>query len=367
MLSQRIDVQKRGDEKMFFGSWRKKSFIESIVNRAIDANKHSKKTIVFPETDETIIKACDVISKRAIATPLILGNKDRLLTIFKRLKTKNLSTQNIIDYLDEKDEKLKSRLDEYAKTFIELRKEDGKAMNIDDAKKIMQQPHYYGAMLVHKGLADGMISGINSETKPYLPAFEIIKTKEGIEKASGLFVMENQKAGNTYGDANSKVLFFADCALNINPSSELLAGIALTTADTAINFGIKPKIAMLSFSTRDSAKHEMVDKVKNAVKLVKQKNPELIIDGEIQLDAAIIPDVAKKKCPGSVLEGQANVLIFPDLNSGNIGYKLTQRLAGYTAIGPIMQGLNKPVNDLSRGASIEDIVEMAAVTVLQGL
>ena len=155
--------------------------------------------------------------------------------------------------------------------------------------------------------------------------------------------------------------------MNINPTKEQLAEIALTTAETVVSFGIRPKVAMLSFSTRDSAKHEMVDKVKEATRLVKEKDHDLIIDGEIQVDAAIVSEVSEKKCPGSVLEGQANVLIFPDLNAGNIGYKLVQRLAGYKAIGPIMQGLNMPINDLSRGASVQDIVDAAVITVIQGL
>jgi phosphate acetyltransferase len=212
-------------------------------------------------------------------------------------------------------------------------------------------------MMVEKELADGMISGINSETKPYFPAFEIIKTREGISRASGLFIMVNGK----------KTYLFADCALNMNPTAEQLSEIAYTTAQTAISFGIKPKIAMLSFSTHGTAKHELVDKIVKATVLLKEKDKDLIIDGEIQLDAAIIPEVAAKKCKDSPLAGEANILIFPDLNSGNIGYKLTERLGEYKAIGPIMQGLNKPINDLSRGASVQDIVDLAVITVIQGL
>ena len=167
--------------------------------------------------------------------------------------------------------------------------------------------------------------------------------------------------------SEKNVFFFADCVLNIIPTAEQLAEIALTTAQTAIEFGIKPRVAMLSFSTRASAKHELIDKVRIATELVKQKDKELIIDGEIQIDAAIVPEVMKRKCPDSVLEGKANILIFPDLNSGNTGYKLVERLGKYKAIGPIMQGLNKPLNDLSRGCSVQDVVDLCAITVIQSL
>jgi phosphate acetyltransferase len=331
----------------------KKTFMDGLVARAITANAHSKKVLVFPETEEHILRACNIILKKNIATPLILGNKKRLQEIFRQLKLE-LNDTNIMDYMDAANQK---QLEAYTTKFIDMRQKDSKTVNIDEARRLMSLPHYYSAMMLAEGKVDGMISGINSETKPYLPAFQIIKTREGISRASGLFIM----------DKKDKTYFFADCGLNINPTSEQLAEIALTTAQTVIEFGLKPKIAMLSFSTHDSAQHEMVDKVKNAVKIIKDKDKELMIDGEIQLDAAIVPEVAKKKAPDSVLAGNANVLIFPDLNSGNIGYKLAQRLGGYTAIGPIMQGLNKPVNDLSRGASVEDVVYIAAVTVLQGL
>jgi phosphate acetyltransferase len=240
-----------------------------------------------------------------------------------------------------------------------MRKAKGKDLTMDAALERMRQPHYYGAMLVKEDKADGLISGYNSQTKPYYPAFEIITVKEGISRVSGVFIMVNKN--------DDKYYFFSDCAININPGSEQLAEIALTTAGTCVSIGVKPKVAMLSFSTRGSAQHEMVDKVRNAAAIVKEKDKDLIVEGEIQLDAAIVPEVCRKKCADSRLEGDANVLIFPDLNAGNIGYKLVERLGHYRAIGPVMQGLNKPVNDLSRGSSIEDIAALAAVTVLQGL
>ena len=329
-----------------------KTYIDKLIEKAIAANTLSRKVIVFPENDTTILKACSIILKKGIAIPLILGEKAELNALFHQNGIDNVKDQHILDHLDDRN---RTQLDAYAKEFYEMRKKDGKDITMEEAKDLMSKPHYYGAMLVHKGVADGMISGIHSKTKPYYPAFQIIKPKPGTPKASGLMIMQREDT----------VYFYADIGLNMNPSAEELAAIALTTAATALKLGIEPKIAMLSFSTRDSAKHEMVDKVKLATKIAREKEPDLIIDGELQVDAAIVPEVAAKKCSDSILQGNANVLIFPDLNSGNIAYKLTQRLAGFKAIGPIMQGLNKPINDLSRGASVEDVVELAAITVIQ--
>jgi phosphate acetyltransferase len=336
----------------FANKMESKTFIDALVDKAIKSNVHSRKVIVFPETDTIILKACSIILERGIAIPLIIGEKAELNALLSRNGITNIKDQHTIDHLDDRNH---AQLEAYAKEFYEMRKKDGKEITLEEARDLMCKPNYYGAMLVHKGVVDGMISGIHSQTKPYYPAFQIVKTKQGIPKASGLMIMQRE----------DKVYFFADVALTINPTAEELAAIALTTASTALRLGIEPKIAMLSFSTRDSAKHELIDKVKNATKIVKSKSPELIIDGEIQADAAIIPEVAMKKCADSMLQGNANVLIFPDLNSGNISYKLVQRLAGFKAIGPVMQGLNKPINDLSRGASVDDVVELAAITVLQ--
>jgi phosphate acetyltransferase len=298
------------------------------------------------------LKACSIILQRGIAIPLIIGEKAELSALFHQNGITNIKDQHILDHLDDKN---RSQLDAYAKEFYEMRKKDGKEMSLEEARDLMCKSHYYGAMLVHKGVTDGMISGIHSQTKPYYPAFQIVKAKPEVPKASGLMIMQREDT----------LYFFADVGLNMNPTAEELAAIALTSAATVLKLGVEPRIAMLSFSTRDSAKGEMVDKIKKATQIVKSKSPELIIDGEIQADAAIVPDVAMKKCHDSILEGKANVLIFPDLNSGNISYKLVQRLAGFKAIGPIMQGLNKPINDLSRGASVDDVVELAAITVIQ--
>jgi len=329
-----------------------KTFIDTLIEKSIALNKHSRRVIVFPENDTTILKACSEILRRGIAIPLILGERAELKNLFDKNGITNIQDQHILDHLDDKN---KLQLEAYTKEFLDMRLKDGKTMTLEEARDLMSRPHYYGAMLVHKGVADGMISGIHSQTKPYYPAFQIVKTKKGIPRASGLMIMQRK----------DEVYFYADIGLNMNPTSEELAAIASTTADTASRLGIEPRIAMLSFSTRDSAKHEMVDKVKNATKIAQEKYPDLIIDGELQADAALVPEVAEKKCHDSVLKGRANVLIFPDINSGNIAYKLTQRLAGFKAIGPIMQGLNKPVNDLSRGAVVDDVVELAAITVIQ--
>lgn len=329
-----------------------KTFIEEIIARSISLNYKSRKVIVFPETDTTILKACSVIKSKGIAIPLMIGERSEIDNMLSRLGITNLTDQDILDHLDDKNHR---QFESYAAEFFEMRKKDGKAITMEEARDLMSKPHYYGAMLVHKGVADGMISGIHSQTKPYYPAFQIIKTKPGVPKASGLMVMQR----------GAELFFFADVALNMSPSVEELSAIALTTATTALRFGVEPKVAMLSFSTRGSAKHESVDKIKAATKLAKEKSPELVIDGEIQVDAALVPEVAGSKCRDSMLKGNANILIFPDLNSGNIAYKLVQRLGGFKAIGPIMQGLNKPVNDLSRGASVDDVVELAAITVVQ--
>lgn len=332
----------------------KKTIIDQMAYRIRRINLHSKRIIVFPETDDKILQAASILIKRKICHPLILGNENKLRIKVEKLGIKNLESENFFDYLDDKH---KSDMEDYVAAYIRKRAEIGKPVNELEAKEDIKKPHFYAAMMVDNGLANGMISGINSETKPYYPAFYIIKTREGIDRSSGVFLMIKK----------DKVFLFADCALNINPTAEQLAEIALVTAETAVSFGIKPKVAMLSFSTHGTAKHEMVDKVARATELVKQKDKDLIVDGEIQFDAAIIPEVAEKKCPNSPLNGEANVLIFPDLNSGNIGYKIAERLGDYKAIGPIMQGLNKPINDLSRGCSVQDIVDLAVITLIQGL
>ncbi|HJX05586.1 MAG TPA: phosphate acetyltransferase, partial [Candidatus Nanoarchaeia archaeon] len=254
-----------------------------------------------------------------------------------------------------RDPKFDANYEHYVQEYLKLRKKKG--MTLEEAKKTMLLPHFFGAMMIKQGQADGMVSGINSETKPFIPSFQIIGTHEAFEKVSGLFMMVWPEDG--------RLLFFADCSTIIDPDAKDLAQIAINTAETAKKFGVEPKIAMLSFSTKGSARHAIVDKVIEATKIAQYKRPDLIIDGEMQVDSALVPEVAKKKCPDSPIQGDANVLIFPDLDAGNIAYKLVERLAKAHAVGPIQQGLNMPVNDLSRGCSVQDIVDIAVITVAE--
>jgi phosphate acetyltransferase len=238
-------------------------------------------------------------------------------------------------------------------SYLELRKHKGVTPEL--ARERMALPHYFGAMMVHAGEADGMVAGLNSETKPFVPSFEIVRMREGVKRASSVFVMCWPE----------RTLFYADCSVNIAPDAASLAEIGLATAASVRAFGIEPRVAFLSFSTRASAEHESVDRVREAARLAREREPALLADGELQFDAAFVPGVAKKKCADSALAGAANVFIFPDLNAGNIAYKITERLAGAQAIGPIMQGLRKPVNDVSRGCSAQDLADVAVITALQ--
>jgi phosphate acetyltransferase len=238
-----------------------------------------------------------------------------------------------------------------AQIYFEKRKHKGITPEQAQAKSLL--PHYFGALLVQAGHASGMVSGLNSETKPFLPAFEIIGLSEGMTRASSVFIM----------DWPDQTLFYADCSVNIAPDPATLAAIAMATAGSASKFGFEPRVAFLSFSTRDSAKHELVDRMKEAAAIARSNAPDLILDGEIQFDAAFVPEVAARKAPGSPFAtAAANVFIFPDLNAGNIAYKITERLGGARAIGPLLQGLRRPINDVSRGCSVDDLVDVATMT-----
>ncbi len=245
--------------------------------------------------------------------------------------------------------------DKFVQNFMELRKHKG--CTREQAVECMSQPHFFGAMMVREGLAHGMVSGLRSETKPFLPAFQVIKMRQGFSRASSVFVM-------CWPD---RTFFYADCSVNIDPDSQTLAGIAVATAQTVRAFGLEPRVAFLSFSTRGSAEHARVDKVTEALRLAREQAPEIAMDGEMQFDAALLPSVAERKYPGSEVAGQANVFIFPDLDAGNIAYKITERLGGAAAVGPILQGLNKPVNDVSRGCSVQDLVDVGVITGVQAL
>ncbi len=314
-----------------------------------DAAKTPKR-IVFPEaTESRVLEAIKEIIKKKIALPILIGNTTNIKNALKKHKI----IENKIVIVDPTKSK---NYPFYVEKFISIRKTHGKKISKRNAETLLLEPIYFGTMMVQSCHADGLISGVAHPTAHTLrPAFQIIGTHKKFHKASGVFFMVLEK----------RLLLFADCCVNIAPDAKDLAEIALDTAKTARMMGFTPKVAMLSFSTHGSAEHYFVDKVREATSIARSMNKGLIIDGEIQVDAAIIPTIAKRKCPQSLLKGEANILIFPNLDVGNIAYKLVERLAHANAIGPIIQGLAKPINDMSRGCSARDIVEVAAVTVLQ--
>jgi phosphate acetyltransferase len=317
--------------------------------------KNNKKKIVLAEgTEPRVIEAASKILHEGLADIVLLGDPAVINEIAAKSGA-DIGKAEIINPLTSE------KKGEYAEYFYELRKNKG--MTPEKAQETLKDELYYGTMMVKKGDADGMVAGSIHTTGDLLrPALQIIKTAPGISVVSSTFVM--LVPNKQYGEDG--LMFFADCAVNPNPSSEELASIAVSTAKTAKALsGIEPKVAMLSFSTMGSAKHELVDKVSEAVKIAKEMAPDIELDGEMQADAALVPKVASLKAPGSSVAGHANVLVFPDLQAGNIGYKLVQRLAGAEAIGPISQGFAKPVNDLSRGCSSDDIVNVAAITAVQ--
>jgi len=251
--------------------------------------------------------------------------------------------------------------DQFAQTLFELRKDKG--LTLDEANKLVKNPLYFGTLMVYSGLADGMVAGANNSTSDTIrPALQIIKPKPKEKIASSFFIME--VPNKNFGEKG--VFIFADCGLNIDPDAESLAQIAIQSSRSFTKLiGAIPKIAMLSYSTHNSATGPSIEKIKKAIEIVRNLDPKIIIDGEMQVDAAIIPSISEKKYPNNKIQGQANILIFPDLNSGNIAYKLVERLSGGQAFGPLIQGLKKPINDLSRGCSVEDIVTTVAITSIQ--
>ncbi|HER9150541.1 TPA: phosphate acetyltransferase [Streptococcus pyogenes] len=307
--------------------------------------------IVFPEgNDERVVRAAARLKFEGLLEPIILGQSEEVRNLLTKLGFADqvYTIINPNEYAD---------FDKMKETFVDIRK--GKA-TLEDADKMLRDVNYFGVMLVKMGLADGMVSGaIHSTADTVRPALQIIKTKPGISRTSGVFLMNRENTSERY--------VFADCAINIDPTAQELAEIAVNTAETAKIFDIDPKIAMLSFSTKGSGKAPQVDKVREATEIAKGLNPDLALDGELQFDAAFVPETAAIKAPDSAVAGQANTFIFPDLQSGNIGYKIAQRLGMFDAIGPILQGLNKPVNDLSRGSSAEDIYKLAIITAAQAI
>ncbi len=333
--------------------YKSEDIMNDLLKSVRQKAKSLQKTIVLAEGEEPrIITAAVKIQAEGIAKLILLGDPE---TIAAKCPDADLSGIKIIDVN-------KIDIQPYAELLYELRK--AKGMDMETARKLAHDPLYFGVLSVKRGEADGMVAGSIRATGDVLrPALQIIKTAPGIKTVSSCFIMLLNK-NTEYGE--NGVMVFGDCAVNPNPDSAQLADIAIASADTAAAIaGITPKVALLSFSTKGSAKSELVDKVTAALDIVKKARPNLQIDGELQADAALVPTVADLKAPGSTVAGKANVLIFPDLQAGNIGYKLVQRLAGAEAIGPICQGFNSPVNDLSRGCSSEDVVNVVAMTALQ--
>jgi phosphate acetyltransferase len=312
------------------------------------------KTIVLAEgNDPRVIRAAAQIVQEKIAKIILLGDADEIAS---KAEGADLSFVTIVS--PEKS----AKLPHYTRLLFDLRKSKG--VTEEQAAALAKNPLYFGVLMIKNGDADGMVAGSLSATGDVLrPALQIIKMPPDISSVSSSFIMSLPE-GSAYGE--NGVLVFGDCAVNIDPDDKTLAATAIASAATARHIaGITPKVAMLSFSTKGSAKHAQVDKVSSAVRLVRELAPELSVDGELQADAALVEAVGQLKSPGSTVAGQANVLIFPSLEAGNIGYKLVQRLAGAEAVGPIIQGLAKPVNDLSRGCSVQDIVDVTAITALQ--
>lgn len=314
-----------------------------------------KKRIVLPEGEEKrTVKAAAIMKHDGLCVPILLG---RPAETAKAAAEQNVDISGIEIVEIEKD----AHFREYAAQYFELRKHKG--ISESDAAATVRDPLVYGVMMLHNDRVDGYLSGADHATADTVrPALHIIKPAPGVRTISSFFIMIFPQ--KTQGD--NGVLIMADCAINIDPPPIKLASIGVSSARMAKTLiGLDPRVAFLSFSTNGSTQHELADHVKEAVRIAREKAPELAIDGEMQADAALVPEIGQRKFPNSKVAGRANVLIFPDLQSGNIGYKLVQRLTGAEALGPIMQGFNKPVNDLSRGASVEDIVNMACVTALQ--
>ena len=327
------------------------SFINDIKQRA----KQDIKTIILPESNDLrVIKATEQVLKEGYSDIILIGNKEEI---------KKLSQENNIDISKAKivDPLKSDKFSEYAEKFYELRK--AKGMTLDKAKEIMKDNVYFGMMMVKQGDGDGLVSGACHSTADTLrPALQILKTAPGTKLVSAFFLMVVPNC--EYGENGAFV--FGDCGLNEYPDPEALSEIAISSSKSFKQLvGKEPKVAMLSYSSYGSAHSPLTDKVVEATKLLKEKMPELIADGELQLDAAIIPEIAASKAPGSPLKGEANTLIFPDLDAGNIGYKLVQRFAKAEAYGPLCQGIARPVNDLSRGCSAEDIAGVVAITAVQ--
>lgn len=321
------------------------SLIENLRSKV----RASKPEIVFPEGDDArILRAAIRLNEDGDIKPIVLGDKKELEALAEKEGVK----LGDLEILDPSNYEAK---DEMVKAFVERRK--GKATE-EQAAEILKDHNYFGTMLIYMGKAKGLVSGAAHTTADTVrPALQIIKTKEGYKRCSGAFIMLR----------GEEMYLMADCAINIDLDAEGLAEVAVVSNETARQFGMDPKIAMLSFSTKGSASHERVTMVAEATKMAKEKNPKMAIDGELQFDAAFVESVAKKKAPGSEVAGYANVFVFPNIEAGNIGYKIAQRFGGFEAIGPILQGLNAPVNDLSRGCVEDEVYSLAIITAAQAV
>jgi len=329
--------------------------MELLARIKQNAKKHNKR-IVLPEGyEERTIQAADIAIAEELAQIILIGNPSEIMAHAAKLGLRNLSKATIVD------PKSHAKKEQYIDMMVELRKNKG--MTKEEASRLIEDPLYLGVLMIKNGDADGEVSGADHATGDVLrPAFHYVKTAPGISVVSGAFIMI--LPDKNLGD--NGILIFADGAVHPDPNDKELAEIAVASAHTArVIAGLEPRVALLSFSTKGSAKHEAVDKVIRATKIAQDMAPDIMIDGELQGDAALVEAIGQKKAPGSRIAGKANVLIFPDLNCGNIAYKLVQRLAKAEAIGPILQGMAAPINDLSRGCSVNDIVSMIAITANQ--
>lgn len=329
--------------------------MDLLTSIKTNAKKHDK-CIVLPEgTEERTLRAADEILRDGIARIILLGNEQEIKTLAGKFNLANLDKAQIIDPVSH------AKKDFYAQMLFDIRKSKG--LTLEEATRLVEDPLYLATLLIKNGDADGEVAGaLNATGNVLRPAFQVVKTLPGISVVSGAFIMIMKD--KQWGDDG--MLVFADCAVHPDPTAAELAQIAVMTAKTTRAIvGVEPRVAMLSFSTKGSAKHAMCDKVIEATRLAREMDPTLLIDGELQADAAIVEAIGKSKSPDSPIAGKANVLVFPSLEVGNIAYKLVQRLAGAEAVGPVLQGMAAPINDLSRGCSVDDIVNLVAITVNQ--